>query len=130
MFGFFALFGRSREVQRLDAALRTAGLHPALVPDAVKIAALKLLKEAGYGANPDPSVCGEAADILAYCMLGDRAFQETNGLSVQRSLQARLQTALDAGDSLDAHLVLLTLHAGVIHPALMKRYDIHASDDL
>ena len=39
MLGIFGLFGRSRDTQRLDRALRSAGVHPRLVPDAVKIIA-------------------------------------------------------------------------------------------
>jgi hypothetical protein len=128
MFGFSVLFGRSREVRRLDDALRAAGLHPGLVPDAVKIAALKLLKEAGQGVSLDPSACGVAAEILAYCILGDQGFQEANDPGATRRLEGRLQAALDVGDSLDARLVLLTLHAGVIHHALTTRYDLHAGD--
>jgi hypothetical protein len=128
MFGFSALFGRSREVRRLDDALRAAGLHPSLVPDAVKIATLKLLKEAGHGASPAPEACAEAADMLTYCMLGDQGFAEGNGLSSARALKARLEAALDSGDNLDACLVLLTLHAGVTQGALVRRYKLHADD--
>ena len=128
MFGFSALFGRSREVRRLDDALCAAGLHRGLVPDAVKIAALKLLKDAGHGVSPSRSVCGVAAEILAFCILGDQGFQEANGPSATRALEGRLQAALDVGDSLDARLVLLTLHAGVVQHALMTRYDLHAGD--
>ena len=117
MFGFSALFGRSREVRRLDAALRAAGLHPALIPDAVKIAALKLLKEDGYGASPDLSACTIAAEMLTYCILGDLGFGEEQGRGAARALEARLEAALAAGDSLDARLILLALHAGIIQGA-------------
>ncbi len=47
MLGLFGIFGRSHELQRLDQALRGGGLHPRLVPEAVKLTTLKLLKEAG-----------------------------------------------------------------------------------
>ena len=122
MFGFSALFGRSREVRRLDDALRAAGLHPALMPDAVKIAALKLLKEDGYGASPDLSACTIAAEMLTYCILGDLGFGEEQGRGAARALEARLEAALAAGDSLDARLILLALHAGIIQGALVDRY--------
>ncbi|MEE8172405.1 MAG: hypothetical protein V3T62_05695 [Alphaproteobacteria bacterium] len=127
MFGFSALFGRSREVRRLDDALRTAGLHPGLVPDAVKIAALKLLKEAGYGASPEPSACALAAEMLTYCIIGGQGFQEEKGRGPALALEARLEAALDAGDSLDARLILLTLHAGIIQGSVVDRYDLSAS---
>jgi hypothetical protein len=129
MFSFSALFGRSREVRRLDDALRAAGLHPNLVPDAVKIASLRLLKEAGHGGSPDLEACAEAAGMLAYCLLGDQGFGEENGAAGARALKARLEAALEAGDSFDARLVLLTLHAGLTQGALADRYQLHASED-
>ncbi len=127
MFGFSALFGRSREVRRLDDALRAAGLHPNLVPDAVKIASLKFLKEAGYGHIPAPEACADTAGMLAYCMLGDHGFGVENGTARARALKTRLEAALDAGDSFDARLVLLTLHAGLTQNALADRYQLQAS---
>ena len=129
MFFFSALFGRSREVRRLDDALRAAGLHPALVLDAVKIATLKLLTEAGHGSSPDPSACTLAAEMLTYCALGDHDFGEERGESAARAAEARLEAALEAGDSLDARLVLLTLHAGIIRGSLVDRYDLRAAGE-
>lgn len=126
MFGFSALFGRSHEVRRLDDALRATGLHPALMPDAVKIAALKLLTEAGYGSSPDPAACALAAEMLSYCILGDQGFHEEKGRSAARLLEARLEAALEAGDSLDACLILLTLHAGITQGSVVDRYDLSA----
>jgi len=37
MLGMFGMFGRSHELQRLDQALRSVGLNPRLVPDAVML---------------------------------------------------------------------------------------------
>jgi len=47
--GIFSMFGRSRELQQLDRELGDASLHPALVPEPVKLTELKLLKEVGPG---------------------------------------------------------------------------------
>jgi hypothetical protein len=126
---FSAFFGRSREVRRLDDSLRAAGLHPALAPDAVKIAALKLLTETGHGASPDARACRIAAEMIAYCALGDRDFGEDQGRRAAHAMEARLEAALEAGDSLDARLVLLALHARIAHPALIDRYDLRAVGD-
>ncbi len=52
MLGFFGIFGRSHELTRLDQAVRAVGLHPLLLPEAVKLTTLNLLGEAS--ANPDP----------------------------------------------------------------------------
>ena len=124
MFFFSALFGRSREVQRLDDALRATGLHPTLVPDAVKISTLKLLDEAGYGKSPGPSACILVAEMLAYCILGDHGFHEERGENAACVLRARLESALGAGQSLDSRLILLTLHAGIIRDSLIHTYNL------
>jgi hypothetical protein len=122
--GFFGLFGRSREMQRLDQTLREAGLHPRLVPDAIKLTALKLLKEAGLAADREAEA--EAARLVAYCMLGAENYAEANGPDPAREAARRLEAALHAGDSLDARLVLLTLHAGVIEAGLVERHGLEA----
>jgi len=92
----------------------------------VKIAALKLLNEAGYGSSPDSAACAIAAEMLTYCILGDQGFHEEKGGGAARLLEARLEAALGAGNSLDARLVLLTLHAGIIQGALVDRFDLKA----
>ena len=125
MLGLFGIFGRSTELRRLDEALRGAGLHPRRVPEAVKLTTLKLLKEA-RGEDPDPRAVAAAAELLGYCMLGPRGFAEANGPGPTAAAEARLEAALAAGDSLDARLILLALYAGVIHPAVVERYDLEA----
>lgn len=125
MLSLFGIFGRSYEMQRLDQALRGGGLHPRLVPEAVKLTTLKLLKEAG-GANPGPRAYVAAAELLGYCMMGARGFTECNGPSLTEAVEARLAAALEAGDSLDARVVLLTLHAGVIQLSVVERYGLEA----
>ena len=59
----FGIFGRSHELKRLDRAVRAVGLHPILVPEAVKLTTVRFLKDDAYDA---------AAEMLAYCMLGSR----------------------------------------------------------
>lgn len=122
MLGLFGIFGRSEELRRLDQALRTVDLHPRLVPEAVKLTTLKLLKESGL----KPRSYASAAELLAYCMLGRQAFFHTNEQSLTDKVEARLAAAVEAGDSLDARIVLLTLHAGVIQPSVVERYGLEA----
>lgn len=122
MFNLFGMFGRSQEMQRFDRALRAAGLHPVLAPEAVKLTALKLIKETGREPDSDAA----AAALLSYCMLGADGFGETNDESATEGVEARLEAALEAGDSLDARLVLLALHAGVIQPSVVERYGLEA----
>lgn len=118
MFGFLGLFGRSREIQVLDDALRAEGLHPRLVPDAVKLTALRL-------APPDPLAGrGPMAALLAHCMLGPDAHAEATDPMHAEALGRRVGEAVEAGDSADARLILLTMEAGLIHPALVRRHDL------
>ncbi len=124
MLGLFGIFGRSHKLRRLDQALRGVGLHPRLVPEAVKLTTLNLLGDAGAG--PDPRPHAAAAELLGYCVLGAQGFTECNDLSLTEAVEARLEAALEAGDSLDARVVLLTLHAGVIQPSVIERYGLEA----
>ena len=121
MLGLFGLFGRGAELERLDLALRAAGLHPRAVPDAVKLTTVKLLKEAGGGSAPDQRSCGAAAVLLAYCILGPQAFTAANGGAQTEAMEMRVAAASETGHGLDASLVLLTMHAGLIHPNVVER---------
>ncbi len=85
---------------------------------------LKLLGEASAG--PGPASCTAVAEILGYCVLGAQGFAECNDPSLTEAVELRLAAALDAGDNLDARIVLLTLHAGVIQPSVVERYDLGA----
>ena len=122
MLGCLGIFGRSREVERLDRAVRAVGLHPRLVPDAVKLTTIKLLAEA----KSDPRAYDAAAEMLAYCMLGPDIFTGDNGADLTEAVETRLEAALEAGDSLDARLVLLALHAGVIQTQVIEHYQLEA----
>ena len=122
MLGLFGMFGRSQELQRLDQALRGVGLHPRLVPEAVKLTTLKLLKEA----RSDPCSYAAVAELLGYCVLGAQGFSESNILSLTERVEARLEAAIESGDNLDARVVLLALHSGVIQPSVIERYGLEA----
>ncbi|MEX2450389.1 MAG: hypothetical protein WD407_05985 [Rhodospirillales bacterium] len=124
MFGLFELFGRSRDIRHLDQELRTVGLHPRIVPDAVKLATVRQVKEACSDAASDPCTYASAAELLGYCMLGREAFTESNDSHRTKAVEARLVAAIEAGDSADARLVLLTLHAGVIEAGVVERYEL------
>ncbi len=91
MLGLFGIFGRSYELQRLDQALLGVGLHPRLVPKAVKLTTLKLLGEAGAG--PHPASYAAAAGLLGYCVLGAQGFTECNDPSLTEAVEVRLAAA-------------------------------------
>ena len=127
MFGMFHMFGRSSELKAVDHALREAGLHPQIVPEAVKLTTIRLLKaEAGAGARPSEAAYHEAVQLLGYCIQGREEFMACNGALATGRAEERLRHAIDAGDSLDARLVLLALHAGVIAPDVGDRFDLES----
>jgi len=121
MLGFFRMFGRSSEIERLDHAFTQAGLPRPAVPDAVKLTLARLLREACAG-KPDDAAAAEAVEIAAYCMLGRDAFLDAHGPARTDAAEARVRAACAAGDSLDARVVLLTLHAGVIQSSVVERH--------
>ena len=125
MFGLFTLFGRSAEFQALDRALREAGLHPRIVPEPVKLTTLRLLKaQPGAGAGLAPAACDDAAQLLGYCMLGRDQFIASAGMAEAERVEDRLEAAIADGEGLDADLVLLTLHAGVIAAEVADRFEV------
>lgn len=121
----FGIRGRSKEVHRLDDAMRAVGLVPKLVPDSVKLTVLKLLKEAEGGdlADVDAS-CARAAPMLAYCVLGSEEFSEANGPDATSAIEARLHHAIEIGESLDARFAMLTLLAKITQPEVIARFDL------
>jgi len=124
MLGLFDLFGRSAAAKALDRALREAGLHPVLVPEAVKITIVRLLKkEEDARGSARPADRDDAVQLLAYCMLGREPFIESNDTADADRAEYRLEAAIAAGDSLDARIVLLALHAGLVSAEIADRID-------
>jgi hypothetical protein len=127
--GFFGLFGRSAVLRAFDADLRAVDLHPSLVPEAVKLTAMRMLMDQRDGKDPSPEASRAAAEIIAYCMIGADAFAGANGLPLTETVERRIDTALAHGTSLDARLVLLTLHAKVIQPSVVDQFALQAASD-
>jgi hypothetical protein len=123
--GLFGVFGRSEDLRALDRALRPAGLHPALVPDAVKLTVLSLLKDA-RGEDPSAEDYRETAALLGYCALGREVFAVANGVLAASTAEHRIETALEAGEGFDASLILLALHAAIIHPGVKESFQLES----
>lgn len=123
--GFFGVFGRSSDLRQLDDALRSVDLHPRLVPEAVKLTAVKLLKEA-HGAEPPEQAYREAAELLCYCAYGAEAFAGANGDGLAGAVERRIEAAAVQGEGLDGALILLTLHAGLIQPSVVRAFDLES----
>lgn len=124
MLGIFGIFGRSQDMQRFDQALRTAGLNPRLVSDAVKITTLKQLKQANGGTPPDLRAYTMAAELVSYCVLGRQEFLNVKDELETEAVEARLIRAIEAGQGLDARLVILVLHAGLAHPSVVEHFNL------
>jgi len=123
--GFLGLFGRSGDLRQLDAALRAADLHPALVPEGVKLTIVNLMKD-HWRDEPPASAYPAVASLLAYCVAGPEIFEQANGRQPRDEAERRIEHALDAPDSLDAQIVLLALHAKLMNADVIDRFGLSA----
>lgn len=115
MFSLFNMFGRSAALNAFEDALQASGVHPLLVPEAVKLTVVRLCKQDGFG---------EAARLLAYCMLGREQFMESNSFHARELVEQRVEAAIDAGDSVDAKLILLALHSGLMDQEIADEIEV------
>lgn len=122
MLGLLELFGASRPVQRLDRALRAVGVHPRLVPGAVKIATIRQLESMQRQGGADEAACAHAAELLGYLMHGRSTFIEDNGAGAAAEVDDRIAAAVGAGTGPDARLILLALHAGIVVQEVIDDY--------
>ena len=60
-------------------------------------------------------------------MIGAEAFAGANDVRLTLQVESRIEAALDDGSSLDAQLVLLALHAGIVQPSVVDRYQLEIS---
>jgi len=127
--GLFGIFGRSQDLRRLDQALRSVDVHPRLVPEAVKLTVVNLLKEHAIGNEPAPQSYRAAAELVGYCMIGAEAFAGANDAHLTLQVERRIDDALQSGDSLDAQLILLTLHARMIQPSVVDHFHLESATD-
>ena len=127
--GLFGYFGRSGDLRQLDQAMRSVDLHPRMVPEAVKLTVCALLKERANSNDPPPQMYRPAAEIIAYCMIGAEGFAGVNDVELALAVERRIEAALISGDSLDAQLVLLTLHARVIQPSVVERFELESAEE-
>jgi len=123
--GLFGVFGRSGDLRALDQALRSFGLHPALVPDAVKLTVLNVLKDAG-GKETSEQDYRETAALVSYCALGREAFEAENGVLAVSTAEHRIEAALERGEGFDASMILLALHARIIHPGVKESFQLES----
>jgi len=126
--GFLGKFGRTHDLMQLDAALRSVDLHPGVVPEAIKLTIVNLLKDHAIGDEPAPQIYRPTAELVAYCMIGASGVAASNPPELVEHIEERIEKALDDGDSLDAQLILLTLHAKVIQPSVVERFGLRSAE--
>ncbi|MET0877847.1 MAG: hypothetical protein ABWY14_11955 [Tardiphaga sp.] len=127
--GLFGIFGRSADLRQMDQALRSVDVHPRMVPEAVKLTAVALLKDHAIGPEPAPQAYRAAAEIVAYCMIGADGFSGANGDDLTQTVERRIEAALDKPEGLDAQLVLLTLHAKIIQPSVVHQFQLDSASE-
>lgn len=127
--GFFGLFGRSEDLRSLDRALRAVDLHPALVPEGVKLTIVNLMKDQWPHREPPPEAYPQVAALFGYCVSGPDAFAHVNGEAARADAERRIEMALERGESFDAQLVLLALHARLIDPEVVARFGLSAEGE-
>lgn len=125
--GFLGRFGRSDDLRALDEALRAADLHPALVPEGVKLTIVNLMKD-HWPDEPPAEAYPHVAELFAYCVAGPGPFDRANGRDRRLEIERRLEAALDAPDGFDAGIVLLALHARLISAEVVDRFDLESED--
>lgn len=124
MMRLFDMFlGRSTAMRALDDALRAAGLHPLLVPEPVKLTVIQLTKKLA-ATQAQNAAFADAAQLLAYCILGHAQFVGSNSAEDAKCADQRVEAALEDGDTLDAKLILLAFHAGLIAPEIADQIEI------
>ena len=57
-------------------------------------------------------------------MLGSDQFIASNSIRAAERVESRLERAIAFGDSLDAKLLLLALHAGIMVAEVADRFDV------
>lgn len=123
--GFLGIFGRSGDLRELDAAMRGVDLHPALVPEGVKLTIVNLMKD-HWPEEPPSQAYPPVAQLFGYCVAGPEAFERANGRDDMLEAEQRIEAALEAGDGFDAEIILLALHAKLISAEIVDRYGLSA----
>ena len=128
-FGLFGIFGRSYDLRQFDQSLRALDVHPALVPEAVKLTAVNLLKDHADDDEPTPQAYKAAAEIIGYCMIGAEGFGGANTDDLAAQVERRIEAALDYTGTLDAQLLLLALHSKIIQPSVVSMFGLESAGD-
>ena len=136
---WFHLFGfgigeRQKRLELLDDGLRAVGVHPSVVDEGIKLAILKLKKQALAAAGAKSGTAGEetllhdCAWLFGYCYLGPKDFEEAHGAELAEAWEARLGAAEHNLASGDAEVALLALTSGFADDEIAARFDVEVEE--
>jgi hypothetical protein len=123
-FGFLGRFGRSGDLRAFDEGLRLSDVHPAQLVDGVKLAAVRAVQKHDPSESLPDQAYQDAASLVAFCVQGEARMTELLGEETAQDLAWRVENAAERPDSLDAELVLLALHAGLVAPAVADEFGL------
>ena len=123
MLGFFNIFGRSPDLKALDQALRDAGVHPRTVPEAVKLDGRSAPARGAGGRVPEAAFRRRRA-VARVLHARQRPVHRQQQHPAAERVESRLERAIAFGDSLDAKLLLLALHSGIMVAEVADRFDV------
>lgn len=123
-FGFLGRFGRSADLQAFDEGLRQCDVHPAQIVDGVKLAAVRLVQKQSRSDSLPDGIYRDAAALTAFCIQGEARMVELVGAEAAQNLAQRIENAADRPNSLDAELILLALHAGLVAPGVAAEFGL------
>ncbi len=132
-------FGGSVSLEWLDQGLEAAGLIASGFPEPVRLALVRLTKDAmglpqrgepkGAAAQPLIEALNRSGRLFAFCYRGRAGFADILGKAEAETLQARLDGAAQAPEGLDARVVSLALLSGFAHPDVAALYETEVEDD-
>ena len=97
-----------------------------MISEAVKLTIVNLLKDHAIGVQPAPQSYRAAAEIIGYCTIGAEAFAGANDVRLALQVESRINAAIETGSSLDAQLLLLTIHAGIVQPSVVDHFRLES----
>ena len=95
----------------------------------MKLTVVNLLKDHAIGHEPAPQAYRAAAEIIGYSMMGTEGFARANGTDLTFQTERRIEAAIGLGASLDAQLILLMIHAGVIQPSVIEQFQLESTNE-
>ncbi len=132
-------FGGTVSLEWLDQGLEAAGLSPGGFPESLRLALVRLTKDAmglpqrgepkGAAARPLIEALHDSGGLFAFCYQGIEDAAERLGEAEARKMLARLELAAEAPESLDARIISLALLSGYAHGDISERYQAEVAEE-